>query len=71
MGRRPFWIELAEFSPRVWCDDCGGVIADTCPTMWWNPNKRARIRNLCDGCYWARQEDIIMAKLKAESEGLI
>ena len=60
MGRRPFFIE-SKIEARDWleCDRCHRLIAGL-GKWFWNPNKRARIRDLCGDCYeswrWEREE---------------
>ncbi len=52
MGKSPFFIKSKKepFDSAV-CDDCGRNIKQVSEVYYWNPNKRAIIRNICAECY--------------------
>lgn len=39
------------------CDDCGRLLNEVSNASYYNPKKRARIKNICEECYhWRMQQ---------------
>jgi len=48
---RGFWKEMQGSNDK--CHDCGKTLEGK---WFWNANRRAKIRRLCEGCYNARRD---------------
>ena len=59
MGRKAYFIESKlEVYDYATCDKCGLKIADVQDgKCFWNPNPRARDRNICRNCYEVWQHE--------------
>ena len=58
MGKPSFFVKskIAPYAGRP-CDDCGRAMDSVSPDTYWNPNKFAKIRNICAECYHLRQAE--------------
>lgn len=73
MGKGPFFIKSTiKVSDSTICDDCGRNINQVSDISYWNPNKRAKIRNICAECYDFRmkKKEERWEKRRAELEEL-
>lgn len=75
MARKPFFLK-SKYPPQDWmkCDKCGEYLDTIGGDTFWNPNKRARIKNICQNCYDARKKanqewwDTVAAERQEEAE---
>jgi hypothetical protein len=52
MARKQHFMKShLEIQDWMMCDICECYLVDLECGQWWNPNDRARIRNICDYCY--------------------
>ena len=59
MGRKAYFIESKfDVFDYVTCDKCGLLIKDVQDgKSFWNPNRRAHHRNICQNCYQVWQHE--------------